>query len=178
MTLASRHNELMSLEQWRALGEDTSVRSELQEGVLIVSPSPTARHQRAIMRLGVDLHAVLPAECDLIPEVDVVLDYAFPSTARRPDLVLTRRATGPLVARDVVLVVEILSPGTRRVDLVLKRFEYAEAGIANYWIIDLEGTPRLEALTLVDGSYVGDWVSGTHTSDAPFPVTIDLDALA
>ncbi|GEE00809.1 hypothetical protein nbrc107696_12550 [Gordonia spumicola] len=178
MTLASRQNELMSLEQWRALGEDTSTRSELQEGVLIVSPSPSPRHQRAIMRLGVDLHAVLPAEYDLIPEVDVVLDSAFPSTVRRPDLVLTRRATGPLVARDVVLVVEILSPGTRRVDLVLKRHEYAEAGITNYWIVDVDDRPRLLPLTLVDGEYIGDWVTGTYTSNVPFPVTIDLDALA
>ncbi|WP_336792894.1 MULTISPECIES: Uma2 family endonuclease [Gordonia] len=177
MTLASRHNELMSLEQWRALGEDTSVRSELQEGVLIVSPSPTPRYQRAIMRLGVHLHGALPDNYDAIPEVDVVLDAAFPPTVRRPDLVVTRPVSGPVVARDVVVIVEVLSPGTRRVDLVLKRYEYAEAGIPNYWIVDLEGTPRLEALTLVDGRYVGDWVTGTYTSDVPFPVTVDLDSL-
>lgn len=102
------------------------MRSELQEGVLIGSPSPTPRHQRAIMRLGVHLHGALPDEYDTIPEVDVVLDAAFPPTVRRPDL---------------------------------------------------EGTPRLEALTLVDGRNVGDWVTGTYTSDGPFPMTVDLDSL-
>ncbi|WP_240194142.1 Uma2 family endonuclease [Gordonia sp. MMO-8] len=111
----------MSLEQWRALGQDTSVRSELQEGVVIVSPSPTPRHQRAIMRLGVCLHAAMPAEYDALPEVDVLLDPAFPPTVRRPDLIVTRSATGPVAARNVVVVIEVLFPGTRRVDLVLKR---------------------------------------------------------
>ncbi|WP_161894701.1 Uma2 family endonuclease [Gordonia spumicola] len=180
MPLASRQNELMSLEQWCALGEDTSTRSELQEGVLIVSPRPRLIHQKVLTKLGAGLLVQAPPGFTAVTEPDVVIDSRTPATVRVPDVVVIRENDDEsmLTAADVLLAVEILSPGTRRVDLVLKRFEYAEAGIANYWIVDFEGTPRLEALTLVDGSYVGDWVTGTHTSNAPFPLTIDLDAFA
>jgi len=169
----------MSLEQWRALGEDTSTRSELQEGVLIVSPRPRLIHQKALTKLSACLLAQAPPGFTAVAEPDVVLDSRTPATVRVPDVVVIGENDheAMLTASDVLLAVEILSPGTRRVDLVLKRFEYAEAGIPNYWIVDLEGTPRLEALTLVDGSYVGEWVTGVHTSDVPFAVTVDLDAL-
>jgi Uma2 family endonuclease len=39
------------------------------------------------------------------------------------------------------LVVEILSPKTRRLDLVNKKQEYARAGVKELWIIDPE-TPH------------------------------------
>ena len=39
-------------------------------------------------------------------------------------------------AADVVLVIEIVSPGSRETDPVMKLREYAKAGIDNYWIID------------------------------------------
>ena len=34
------------------------------------------------------------------------------------------------------LVVEVLSPSTRRKDMTLKLSKYAEAGVQEYWIID------------------------------------------
>ncbi|GAC81359.1 Endonuclease, Uma2 family (restriction endonuclease fold) [Gordonia malaquae] len=177
MTLASRHLERMSLEQWRALGEDTSVRSELVEGVLIVSPKPRRAHQRAAGRIFSRLVQSCPPGLEVLGEVDVTIDVRHRATVRAPDIVVAVEGDAELRAADVVLVVEVLSPGSRTTDLVAKRHEYAKAGIANYWIVDLEGTPRLEALTLVDGSYVGEWVTGVHTSDVPFAVTVDLDAL-
>jgi Uma2 family endonuclease len=41
-------------------------------------------------------------------------------------------------AADVVLVVEIVSPGSRGTDHVMKLHEFANAGIENYWIVDLD----------------------------------------
>jgi Uma2 family endonuclease len=37
---------------------------------------------------------------------------------------------------DVLLVVEIVSPGSEGVDLVTKHREYAGAGIPRYWVVD------------------------------------------
>src|SRR5258705_11134777 len=47
-----------------------------------------------------------------------------------------RRPGTTLSPTDVLLVVELLSPGTRRRDFNLKRREYAAAGIPDYWIVD------------------------------------------
>jgi len=67
--------------------------------------------------------------------------------------VFERRPTR-VAAADVVLVVEIVSPGSRGTDHVMKPHEYAKAGIANYWIVDPDAPAderflayRLEART-------------------------------
>ncbi|MEU7584743.1 Uma2 family endonuclease [Micromonospora sp. NPDC049230] len=40
---------------------------------------------------------------------------------------------------DVVLVVEIVSPGSEAIDSVTKVREYASAGIPRYWVADRDG---------------------------------------
>jgi Uma2 family endonuclease len=75
---------------------------------------------------------------------------------------------------------EVLSPdGTRRVDRVLKFSEYADAGIPQYWIVDIGDATMLLAYGLVDGDYQ---LSGEHTGTVELAVaghlvTVDLDAL-
>jgi Uma2 family endonuclease len=65
------------------------------------------------------------------------------------------------------------------VDRVLKFSEYAEAGIPQYWILDLDAPTSLLAYILVDANYE---LSGEHTDVAALdvaghPVSIDLPAL-
>jgi Uma2 family endonuclease len=114
---------------------------------------------------------------------DVVLVATFPPLVRRPDLVVVsdevlRSHPKRFIAADVRLAVEVVSPGSRHIDRMHKLAEYAEAGIPHYWIVDIETTPRLEAFTLVDGSYekVAEG-SGVIELSEPAPVTIDLDQL-
>jgi hypothetical protein len=79
-----------------------------------------------------------------------------PGTSRRPDLVVVTEAEfnrvevegGLLRAVATTLVVEIISSGSRRTDTVIKRGEYADAGIAHYWIIDLARPTSLLAAQL------------------------------
>ncbi len=168
----------MSLDDWRALGEDAAVRSELQEGVLIVSPSPGPSHQDAITALILQVGPVVPAAWKVAPDLDVIIDSSFPPTVRRPDLSVRKADAGREVSADqVLLIVEILSPGTRRQDLVTKRSEYADAGIPHYWIVDLDGGPSVEALTLRDGQYEGANSTGEFTTTVPFDLHVDLTAL-
>jgi Uma2 family endonuclease len=37
---------------------------------------------------------------------------------------------------DLLLVIEIVSPGSEAVDAMVKRQEYARAGIPRYWVVD------------------------------------------
>ncbi len=70
---------------------------------------------------------------------------------------------------------EVLSPSTRRFDLVLKRSRYEAAGCPSYWVIDPEA-PSIVAWELVDGHYVE---AGRAEGDAelalrrPFPVVVN-----
>ena len=66
-----------------------------------------------------------------------------PPTVRIPDIIITREARvaanpSRLEATDVLVAVEILSPGTGTTDRVTKRHEYANAGIPRYWLVDLD----------------------------------------
>jgi Uma2 family endonuclease len=81
-------------------------------------------------------------------------------------------------AAAVVLAVEIVSPGSGLTDRVTKRIQYAEAGIAHYWIIDLDPPVSLTGHLLVDGDYEVT-VDGVGVVDvtSPAPLHIDLDGL-
>ncbi|MGV9713930.1 Uma2 family endonuclease [Gordonia sp. NPDC003424] len=176
MTAAHARPELLSLADWRALPEDENSRIELQEGLLVVQPSPTKVHALIVAKLMLQLQLQLPNGVVALTDLEVVVDPETPATVRIPDVVVCPDTpSARLDLADVFLVVEVLSPGTRRTDLVTKRSEYADAGIVHYWIVD----PRdrsLTALELGSNGYEGHTQTGEFSTQRPFPVTIDLDA--
>lgn len=184
MAVAPWPDHLLTLGEWDELPEDEHGRSELIDGVFVVTPAATSDHQRVIKRLSRLLDSALaPRGLETALDVDVALIESFPPLVRRPDLVVTsvelldahpKRFT----ASDLVVAVEIVSPGSRHTDRIAKLGEYAEAGIPHYWIVDIEEPVTLEAYTLVGDAYekVGDF-SGTARLSEPVPVTIDLAAL-
>jgi hypothetical protein len=122
--------------------------------------------------------------------MDVDLQLApedAPGTVRRSDVVVasrkarlrTRQEGGVIRASEVLVVVEVLSPGSRRTDHVHKRGEYADAGIPHYWILDVTEPVSLLACHLAGAFGYSDAgaVTGSFSAAEPFPVTIDLDAL-
>ncbi|MDZ4232461.1 MAG: Uma2 family endonuclease [Dietzia sp.] len=158
--LAHLPHGLLSMEQWDALELDPTRRWELSEGALTMSPRPDLRHQRISKRLTRLLDDHLPDGLEAVPEIEVITRASFPPSVRGPDVVAVRdrvfeRHPARVCAADVVLVVEIVSPGSRGTDHVMKLHEYATAGIANYWIIDPDApvVERFLAHRLVCGSY-------------------------
>ncbi|KHO24900.1 Uma2 family endonuclease [Mycolicibacterium setense] len=138
--LAHLPRGLLSLEQWDALELDPTRRWELSEGTLIMSPRPQLGHQRISKRLVRLLDDHLPDGLEAFPEIEVITNATFPPSVRDPDIVVIPDAVERRLARvpaaDVALVVEIVSPGSRGTDHVMKLHEYAKAGIPNYWIVD------------------------------------------
>jgi Uma2 family endonuclease len=71
-----------------------------------------------------------------------------------------------------LLVVEVLSPSTRRFDETVKRQVYAEMGIPSYCTVDITG-PAVLALELEGAAYVPTARPTGETPvslDQPFPV--------
>ncbi len=169
---------------------DLEGRFELQEGAIVVVASPVPDHQNCLVELAVQLRAQAPPSLRTLVGVDIDLELvpaSGPGTVRVPDLVIITEASflrvrdegGLLRAADVQLALEIFSPSTRRTDTMIKRAEYADAGIGHYWMIDLRDGPTLTGCHLAgEFGYVGDTpVRGVFTSADPFPVRIDLDRL-
>jgi Uma2 family endonuclease len=115
---------------------DDGLQYELLDGVLLVTPAPVLLHQRVAARLHLLLGPACPAGMEVyFARVDWRPDDR---TSLQPDLLVVRDEdvrTGRLQA-PLVLAVEILSPSTRRKDLVYKRSKYQDAGVAQYWVID------------------------------------------
>jgi len=153
---------------------DDGHRYELLDGVLIVSPAPRPLHQRAAGRIFMQLTEACPAGLEVFTApLDVVL---ADDTVLEPDVLVARQSD--LTDRDLpavpLLAVEVLSPSSRRIDLLLKHSRLEAAGCPTYWIVDPD-EPSLTAWELADGTYVPvGTVTGTqpYAAAKPFPVTI------
>ena len=164
-------DHLLSLDEWAALPESDGHHVEVCEGVLVAAPAPGAAHDHAAVTLALLLDEKLPDEWCALGGVEVLVAEK-PLTVRCPDVIVVGRS---LVDADpdrapiseVKLVVEVTVDGTARTDRVTKFSEYAEAGVPQYWIVDLGGPPVIATFTLVDGWYRFDGEhSGTVTLDA------------
>jgi Uma2 family endonuclease len=105
-------------------------------------------------------------------------------TVRAPDIIITRESRvsanpSRLEAADVLVAVEIISPGTSTTDRVTKRYEYADADIPHYWLLDLDKPVTLTTYTLVDGNneHVARDIAGTVAIPSPVGITLHLDPL-
>lgn len=181
---------LLTVAEYLAIGEVEPGHTELLEGQVLMSPGPAPDHNHAAMEIAFQLRDQLPPGFEALTDLDVDLQLAPPDaagTVRRPDLVVVPRTArqrvrtqgGVLVASEIVLVLEVLSPGSRRTDHITKRGEYADAGIGHYWIVDLGDPVSLLACHLAGefGYADGGVVTGRHTATAPFPLELDLDGL-
>lgn len=181
---------LLTVAEYAELGETESGYTELLEGRLLMSPSPVPDHNVASGELREQLQRQVPEHLEVIQDVDVDLYLVPPDQpgfSRRPDLIVVERSArlrvraegGMISAREVLVVFEIVSPGSRRADHVDKRGEYADAGIPHYWVVDLDGP-----VSMLDCHLAGDFgyqdggdVSGVFTITDPFPVRVELDRL-
>ena len=122
---------------------DDGRRHELLDGAHVVTPAPRYIHQRALGELAALLHAAIAGRKDvelLHAPADIVLG---PRTLVQPDLFLIRRTPGVRLRHwaDVgvpIVAIEVLSPTTAPRDRGAKRRIYQWAGVAEYWIVDLD----------------------------------------
>jgi Uma2 family endonuclease len=149
----------MTAKQFLALGEDPpGVRLELVNGEVAVSPSPNPNHSFAVFELAFILKQHI-AEHDLgqvFGDVDTILsDY----DVRRPDLLFFAKKRLHLIGEKAMegppdLAVEILSPGSVKIDRKDKFQLYADGKIRHYWIVDPK-QKTIEAYQLKGGKYAG-----------------------
>ncbi|MEV4144725.1 Uma2 family endonuclease [Amycolatopsis sp. NPDC049691] len=173
---------LLTIEEYAALGETGSGFTELTEGRVVTCPGSGRTHDMAVCLLAGQLERQLPPGLAFAVATDLdlcLVPTGEPGFSRRPDLLVFGRAAlarpgGLLRADEVLLVAEVVSPGSKRTDYQVKRDEYADAGIPHYWIVDITGPVSLVACA---GHRGAGAVTGTFTTDVPFPVKIDLDAL-
>jgi Uma2 family endonuclease len=138
---------------------------ELSEGRLIITPAPTDKHQEISANLFLLIgNYVLSNNFGKIryAPLDVKL---WKDKIRQPDIVFMSNEHKDRITEKwwgvPDLVVEILSETTGKEDRTEKYFEYARAGVLEYWIID-PFKQSIEIFALVNGAYeiFGKWCIG------------------
>lgn len=173
MALARRWGAPLTVGDLESLGDDGH-RYELVDGVLVVTPAPGIQHQRCVASLIAVLAAAAGRDLDVVP---APFDWVIGGhTLFQPDVLVFRKAEvgAERLERTPLLVVEVLSPRTRNIDLGTKRLAYEAASVPAYWVVDPDG-PSLTILRLEGGRFVEEaQVSGEEAYDAtwPFPVTV------
>ncbi len=135
--------------------------AEIVDGVLYTSPRPAMPHALATSSLGNDLSNPFqfgrggPGGWWIIfePELHFGEDILVPDLAgwRRERMADFPDGAYSTLAPDWVC--EVLSPSTRRLDLLGKRPIYAREGVAHMWVVDPKDR-TLEAFELRDEQWV------------------------
>lgn len=117
-------------------------RHEIIDGVHYVTPSPVRRHQQLLGRLYLAIGGFLEHHPEIGQAYLSPLDTVFsPWDVVEPDLLFIAAdqfdiITEPNIQGAPALVVEILSPSTRRRDRGIKRELFERGGVREYWIVD------------------------------------------
>ncbi len=117
-------------------------RAELINGVLYDMAPPIRIHQDLVMELSATLRNYIRSHgggCKVYPAPFAVDLNADDKTYVEPDIsVICSR--GKLTARGCKgapdFIVEIVSPGSRKMDYSTKNALYSDAGVREYWIVD------------------------------------------
>lgn len=148
---------------------DDGQRHELIGGVHYVTPSPNVRHQDVVGRLHLAIGNFLATRRHLgrvfLARLDVVMSD---HDVVEPDLLFVAGDQKAIITEANVqgppaLVVEILSPSTRRRDEGIKRKLFDKQGVREYWVVD----PRKCAVSVL-----------RRVEDGSFPVVATLSAVA
>ncbi|HET9768250.1 MAG TPA: Uma2 family endonuclease [Thermoanaerobaculia bacterium] len=133
----------LTYEDYLLFPENDDLRHELIEGEHEVTPAPGRWHQHWLQELGVRLYS-------FVKDHGLGWVYFGPFEVKlsnwsvvEPDLLFVSRARGEAFTERGIegppdLVVEALSPSTRKRDQTRKLALYEKHGVREYWILDHE----------------------------------------
>ncbi len=145
---ADMFNGLWTVEQYLRLTERSNRLFEYNKGSIEVLPMPTDEHQDISGFLYTKLRTFLTKIGGKVLYSPIPLKINE-EQYREPDLLLLLDANDPRRQNAFWLgadmVIEIVSPSNRKHDTKVKRDEYAQVGIPEYWIVD----PKKETITIL-----------------------------
>ena len=147
-------------------------RAELIDGVLYDMAPPNRIHQKIVSQLTKIIGQFIDknnGSCEVYPAPFAVFLNADDKTYVEPDICVIcdpsklddRGCNG---APD--WVIEVASPGTKRIDYGVKLFKYRSSGVREYWIVN----PLTKTVNVYD--LEGEELSDQYTFDDDIPVCI------
>lgn len=164
--------------------EDDGQRYEIIDGQLFVTPAPSDVHQLVVLELATRLSAYLrPAS--LARVMTAPADVRKPDRKRnrvQPDVFVVRLTDGkrppyPYDLSDLLLTIEVESPGNPELDYRVKRALYLTHGVPEYWVVNAVAQIVSRFRSVDDpGEVFGQRITW-HPAGMAEPLVIDLPAL-
>lgn len=119
-------------------------RAELMEGRIYYMAPPSTRHQQILNFINTEVNLYIrrcQGSCEVFPAPFAVFLDKNESNYVEPDISVICDSSklnecGCVGAPD--WIVEIVSPGSRKMDYYKKLFKYRTAGVREYWVVDDE----------------------------------------
>jgi Uma2 family endonuclease len=163
-------------------------RWEIIDGNAYMMAAPNVEHQGISMELSIQIGVFLrgkpcrvlaaPFDVRLFPRKDNRDD-----TCVQPDLIVVcdkaQIDDGKACKGAPSLIVEIISPSSRSMDMLYKFNKYRDAGVREYWVIDPDAK-MVQVFSLVNGQYVttGYGIEDKTLEAGVLPgCVVDLEAL-
>jgi Uma2 family endonuclease len=128
----------VTLDDYLAMPE-TMASHNLIQGRLYMSPTPIFRHQQVVGHIYRELFEFAAARGDIA--ILSPMDCHLPDgSVLQPDVIYINADRADIIDRWVMgapdLVIEVLSPGTRRFDRSKKLAPYERNGVREAWLVD------------------------------------------
>lgn len=154
-----------SVAEFEALPESRNL-TELVEGVFLVRKAPSVNHQRVVARLSSRLSTLIPNGEIFILRTSVKFND---ENYYQPDVCWVAEDGASIIHDDGLdgapdLVVEVISPGTAKIDRGSKFKVYEASGVREYWIVEPD-LGFLQVWVLTNGIYQQQ---GTYEADEEF----------
>ena len=140
--------EPVTPEEFEAMEKSDHFSYELIDGIVMMSPSPSFKHQLISGNLYHELKTILKGgKCLPIQDFDLILDkHPF-----KPDLMVICTNFDTLLdakyyTEPPTIAIEIISPSSASRDHITKRYLYEQLGILEYWIV----SPEESCITIMD----------------------------
>lgn len=171
----------MTVDAFLAWSEGRPGRYELYNGRVFAMAPQRAGHAQVKYGVQKELERAInqsSTACHMLP--DGMTIRVNETTAHEPDALVY---CGPKVARDLVeienavIVVEVLSPSTRRIDASTKLVGYmSRPTIQHYLIVDPEGSTVIHHQKQADGLVLTRIISSASIELQPPGITVDVAA--
>ena len=170
----------LTVQDYLNIPEEDENRYELIDGELCMAPAPSWEHQKSTIRLSTLLDNFV-SDAGMGEVVASPIDvYLSDEDVFQPDIVFISNERLGIIRSDGIhggpdLVIEVLSPGTERIDRTVKNERYASFDVREYWQAD----PIAKTITVLqarDGVFerVGVFAEGT-TVDTPLLPGLRVD---
>jgi Uma2 family endonuclease len=182
MTAVPKHK--MTVDEFLAWSDTVPGRYELLDGVVYTMQSERVGHARVKHAVQNALAAALRASgqsatCEMLPDGMTVRVDA--ETAFEPDALVycgTRLASTILEVPNPIIVVEVLSPSTRSIDVSQKLAGYfLIPSIQHYLIVNPQRLPVIHHARQADGTILTRLVTAGAITMTPPGIAISVDGL-